>query len=100
MQSYTLKEALAVLESGNWCNIRCITADVKSGTGGQLLELPKVRLCRKYANVKPSHEKVSNPFSVRPRHHDHFTRNVEMPNKQIRKIHPPLITHINGVAVI
>jgi hypothetical protein len=100
MAPLELKEAVTLLKSGNWLHVRCITADVQKGSGGTVLELPKVRLSQRYSN--PLQTKLSaNVISKKqPKHHTHFTLNMELPNKLIRKIHPALVTHINQVPVL
>lgn len=99
---YTLSEALRVLESGDYVSLRFITADFKRGASGKVIELQKCRIQRKKASVENTaksniHEKNSGR---NPNHNYHFTRNVELPNKQIRKVHPILITHINNIPVL
>lgn len=97
------KECLSILESGEWCSLRFITADVKKGSGGQVIDLPKARIARRF--IKPTDNLHLNAASYHPggkdpRHGVHFTRNIELPNKQIRKLHPILITHINQQPVL
>lgn len=101
----TLKEAIRELESGQWCSLRFITADVNKGSGGKVLELAKCRIARVRTNTTTASSPV--PFadgamgvSKNPNHGYHFTRNVELPNKQLRKVHPILITHFNGEALV
>lgn len=98
-----LKDAIKILESGQWCSLRFITADVAKGSGGKVLEIPKCRIARRYINQQSSCVSTQHSISVFYRETNHalnFTRNVELPNKLIRKIHPILITHINNQAVI
>lgn len=93
-----LKQAITIIEAGAWVSIRFITADVNKGTGGRVIELAKARICRNRTN---SHFPKATPqFAINPQHNHHFTRNLELPNKQIRKVHPILITHVNQIAVI
>jgi len=97
---HTVKEALEILESGNWCSLRLITANTAQRTGGKILELAKVRIKKQephQASVSPS------PVTSKPKaqnHHQHFTRNVETQARQVIKVHPILITHINNTPVI
>lgn len=95
-----LKRAIEILEGGAWCSIRFITADVKKGSGGKVLELAKARICRNRMEAGFTYPKASPEFAINPNHNFHFTRNIELPNKQIRKVHPLLITHINQKEVI
>lgn len=97
-----LKQAIQTIEAGAWLSIRFITADVKKGTGGKVIELAKCRIARNrnplLAKIKEHAEELG--LKRDPAHHLHFTRNLELPNKQIRKVHPILITHVNQEAVI
>lgn len=98
-----LKDAIAILESGQWCSLRFITADVAKGSGGKVLEFPKCRIARRYMNQHTnsiSQQHSISSFYKEANHALNFTRNVELPNKSIRKVHPILITHINNHAVI
>jgi hypothetical protein len=103
-----LKEALEILESYEWVSLRFITADLQKGTGGQVIEIAKCRICRNHptTNNQPQTKAAvigidySNNTSKSPNHHFNFTRNVELPNKRTRKIHPVLITHINQLQVL
>lgn len=103
--AYELKEALEIIKGGDWLQIRCITADLLKGTGGKVIDYPKVRFAKNRNPVAGSaaamvasqqNEKVKR----NPNHHFHFTINLELPNKQVRKVHPILITHVNHQAVL
>ncbi len=102
----TLKEAIEFLESSQWISLRFITADVNKGTGGKVLEFTKCRIARGYNDKSQPLPQlgysVQGEEGVRrnPNHSYNFTRNIELPNKQLRKVHPLLITHINSQAVI
>lgn len=104
----SLKEALSIIESGEYCSLQFITADVKKGTGGKVIKIPRCRLCRsKNLNFEENTETIaagsssSGPVAKRfPNHNLHFTRNMELPNKQIRKVHPILIFNINSQDVL
>lgn len=97
----TLKEALEILESNAWCSLRIITANLAKGSAGEVREFARVRITQR----KPS-QSVSavtapvNRNSKAANHHQNFTRNVETQANQIIKVHPPLITHINNIAVL
>jgi len=101
----TLQEAIAELEAGDWVQLRFLTADVNKGTGGQVIEIAKCRIAR---NRQPAPSPVKRDGSDErttgitkdPSHNLHFTRNLELPNKQVRKFHPILMTHINHQPVI
>lgn len=98
-----LKQALQIIHRGEWVhNLRFITANVLKGVGGQVIELPKARITRRNAqSPKPIQNETELANSLkRPRHHEHFTINMELPNGKIRKIHPILITHMNNQELV
>jgi hypothetical protein len=101
----TLKEAVTLLQSGAWLTgLRFFTANVDKGTGGKVLELAKCRIARnqdKKSNDTISESQVAATGIKRdPNHNFHFTRNIQLPNHSIIKVHPILITHINHQPVI
>lgn len=99
-----LKEVVSIIHSGEWCSLRFITANVKKGTGGKVIDLQKCRIARR----QPAHDDAEHKSSSitpatkqrDPNHNLHFTRNVELPNKRIITIHPILILRINNQAVL
>lgn len=104
--AYDLKEALEIIKGGDWLQLTCITADILKGTGGRVVDYPKVRFAK---NRQPSVATAITQFAAtqenekvkrNPNHHFHFTINLELPNKQVRKVHPILITHVNNQAVL
>ena len=102
MPKINLKDALDIIHRGEWFSIRYITADVIKGTGGKVIDSPKARLARAKTATAAAAQRTSDAAYARKdhRHHDHFTLNIEYPNKQIRKVHPILITHINNSPVL
>ena len=94
-----LKEAVDIIQAGDWCALTFITADVKKGTGGKVIDIAKCRIARR-RQTETSRPGVILIQSKDPNHNFHFTRNMELPNKMIRKVHPILITHINNQPVI
>lgn len=98
-----LKDALNMLDSGQWVPLRFITANISKGTGGKVVELAKCRIAHKQAsgsNNNQAAEEVTPHTRKNPQHNIHFTRNIELQNKQIIKVHPVLITHINNLQVL
>ena len=121
-----LKEVVSILHGGDWCSITFITANVKKGTGGKVIELPKCRIARRQPALDDPGDKTAfnnlskkTPVESRcsgdstvaeshcaatkrrdPNHNLHFTRNVELPNKRIVTIHPILILRINQKSVL
>jgi hypothetical protein len=100
MQHYSLKEALNIVESGAWFSLRFITANIAKGTGGKIVELAKVKLHSKPKLSNPTAQAAAGEKSKSQNHHLHFTRNVETQARQIIKVHPILITHVNNTPVL
>lgn len=99
----TLSETIQILESGDWCALRFLTADIMRGKGGKVIELAKCRIVRRQGPTNnTSSDKPAASFSNNkdPRHQYWFTRNVETQNRSIIKVHPILITHINHQSVL
>ncbi len=100
-----LKRCVEIVESGDWISLCFITADTKRGNGGKLIELKRCRIAR---NRQPNANKstsntipsASNATARNPQHNYHFTRNLELPNKRLVKVHPLLIFQINNQQVI
>lgn len=97
-----LKQALEIIKSGVWIkSIRVITANLTNNSGGKILELKNCRIAR-----REKMEKRGTPTtgitgrSKSANHNEHFTINLEMKNKTIRKIHPILIFEINSQPVL
>jgi len=97
---HTVKEALQILESGNWCSLRLITANTAQRTGGKIIELAKVRIKQQSQQPASTPSTTVTSKSKAQNHHQHFTRNVETQARQVIKVHPILITHINNTPVI
>ena len=101
-----LRQGLEILHSGNWCSLRFITANVKKRTGGKVVELAKCRIARNKpvdvpANAVEPAPATGDTRKVKdPNHNLHFTRNVELQNKQLIKVHPITITHINNTSLV
>jgi len=101
-----LKRAVEIIDGGaRLKSIRFITADVLKGKGGEVIELLNCRLSHS-SSPSPSErdgvrlKDASSTITRRPNHHLHFTRNLLLPNNQIRKVHPLLVTHLNQEEVI
>ncbi len=97
--SMDLKQVIQSIESGEMLRLRVLTANIKKGTGGEVLEIPRCHIAR---NSNGSRLPVAGGHSTRnPNHNTHFTRNIEMlPSKRIISIHPILVTHVNQEAVV
>lgn len=102
MAAIELKEVMQIIKSGEWIKkLTCITANLSTNTGGQVLVLKNCRIARKETMAAAGMDIVGASDITRDaRHNFHFTVNLEMKNKQIRKIHPILITEINNQPVL
>ena len=97
-----LKQVLAIVEGGKWFTCRFITADQTKKTGGEVITLKKCRLAQRQrlaVNAMVPAAAAQRNHSD-PLHHYHFTRNLELENGQMRKVHPLLIVELNGQPVI
>ncbi len=89
-----------MLHSGQWLRLQLFTADVKMGTGGKVLDLKRCRIARRQPAELQSAGSQEKVAGKDPNHNYHFTRNVELPNGDLRKIHPILIFKIDNQPVI
>lgn len=97
-----LNAALQTLHSGQTISLTFITADISRGSGGRIIHLPRTRIARKKPINEPASEIKTEFTGIKrnPHHNLHFTRNVELPDKSLRKVHPLLILNINNTDVI
>ncbi|UZR95937.1 hypothetical protein [Chondrinema litorale] len=75
-----------------------VTADRIRKTGGKVIELPQVTLT-KYDKDLPRYARNS-PGKRKANHWHNATRNILLPNGQIRKLHIRLIVRFNQQTVI
>lgn len=83
-------------------DIKFVTLDLKRDTGGRIDELKGVRKCvgKKNGKVIYGREPSNGSFSGKdPDHWKNATRNLLLPNGQMRKIHIRLIIGFNGKKV-
>jgi hypothetical protein len=99
-----IKNLLAIIDSGEWFyNLFFITANVNKGSGGRYVEIPKARIARNRNAAITSistQKKYDQLGSKNPNQHLNFTRNIELPNKNIISIHPIIVTHINNKTLV
>jgi hypothetical protein len=85
--------------------LKYVTANRLEGTGGDIIELKDSCKCSGRSNqCNPIFSKkkvvaVTESASKDPRHWTHSTRNVLLPNGQIRKVHIRLIIEFNNKKV-
>jgi hypothetical protein len=100
----TLQQALAVIDGKGPFAVKVITADVNRGTGGEELFIPmawkhSARTTREERALQKKSEAVTR-YSCNPNHYDNSTRNLKLPNGEIRKIHIRLLREVNGQIVL
>ena len=101
MAAVQLKDVVTILRSGEWCSIAVVQCDMVKKKAGKLMVLPKVRIARRKSMEEAGTPTTSISENKKSANHNlHFTLNIELPNNQIRKIHPALVYEINGQKVI
>jgi len=97
-----IQEILTYMETGQHFSIQYVAADRKRGKGGQLVYFPKAIKTQIEAKEgsKITSKVIRLNQSRSPNHSDHFTRNIVLPNREIRKVHIDLIIRFNGKKVL
>lgn len=97
-----LKQALQIIDGGDWLSIAYVKADKKKGEAGEIVRLQKARIARNFtARESAFSVKDAEPGTKKnPNHGEHFTRNFQLQNGQIRKAHAALIFEINGEQIL
>lgn len=103
METTTLKEVLYWMDGGEPFSLMAITWDEKKKTGGEELF---IKQAWKHNPVKPEDRKAiaqAQPKTLlrkNPNHFNNSTRNLRLPNGEIRKVHIRLIRQFNGKTVL
>lgn len=96
-----LKDALAIMRSGNWFSCAVIQCDLTRKKAGKILQLPKVRIAKQKTMLESGAATTGITGNrVSAAHNENFTINLELPNQQIKKIHPALVFRINNQPVL
>lgn len=110
----TIKDMLAIMDSGAIFSCKVIAYDRTRKKGGEILDYPEAVLVRKNTKKKAgqrsltTHEKrqlLETNKPKNPRHKQWYTRNIrlcvnQVPTAIIKKIHPPLVVEFNGQQII
>jgi hypothetical protein len=103
-ETITLQKVLETIDSGDSFSIAFVTTDLKRNTGGEFISIER---CRKHdfltREEKAKIAKASpqtNMLHRNPHHYENSTRNIVMPNGEIRKCHIRLIRKFNGKTVL
>lgn len=101
--SISLKEVLKYMDTGHPFSICFVTCDTKKGTGGEWIE---IKNCRKHMHLSAEKlrrlEKAQpvSGYKKDPKHYENSTRNLKLPNGEIRKVHIRLIRKFNNKTVL
>lgn len=104
-----LREVLRIIHSGQFFECSLVNANRHKGTGGTIVHLKRCRLARKqsaeFSQAQQQWEKLPPPLrnaapGKNPMHALHFTRNIELPGRQLYKLHPLFIFRLNGKTVV
>jgi hypothetical protein len=99
----TFKEALAIIDSGQYFDIRFITCDLQKGTGGEQYDLQRVCKYKNHSHAQQKALASAQPVTKNkknPNHYENSTRNLKLENGQMVKVHIRLIRRINGKTVL
>lgn len=85
-------------------SLMVITANKQTGEGGEELYIPRAwknaAISAKEQKALDAAQKQEDVFRRNPNHYDNSTRNVRLPNGEIRKIHIRLVRQFNGKTVL
>jgi len=98
---YDLKEALDILDSGEWVSLGYVCADKRRNSYGDIIRIPKCRLLKagpSAANSERTSEIIR--YSRNPNHDEHATRNLQLAGGAIRKVHIRLIFYIKDTKIL
>jgi len=101
MEIISLQECLRQIHTGKPFDITFVTADMQRKTGGVIKIYQNCTLSQK-SGGKQRNGKGKNWIvpPKAPHHYENATRNIRLPNGDIRKIHIRLITEFNGFKVV
>ena len=103
-ETITFKEALDIVDSGQYFDIRFITCNLQKGTGGEQYDLKKVCKHKQGSHAQQKALAKAQPKeqtnSKNPNHYDNSTRNLKLENGEIVKVHIRLIRRINNKIVL
>lgn len=85
-------------------SLMVITADRHKNTGGEELFIPRAwkhtALSHKQQQALDAAQKKETVFRRNPNHYENSTRNLKLPNGEIRKIHIRLVRLFNNQTVL
>lgn len=102
VETITLKEVLDWMDTGAPFSIAFVTSDDKRKLGGEWIEIKQASKYVPFTRAEQERLDKAQP-RVRtfknPNHYENSTRNIELKNKDIRKVHIRLIRRFNGKIV-
>ncbi len=102
-ETITFKEALNLLDSGAmFTDMAFVTDDEKRGTGGEWIEIKKGfkhDFVSKKERAMLAKAQPQQAVKKNPHHYENSTRNIALPNGEIRKVSIRLIRRFNGKIV-
>lgn len=89
------------MESGEPFSVEFVTCDLKRKRGGEIISVEGAVLMRTTTDrANEQQSKPTNATTTRSANeYENATRNLLLPNNQVRKIHIRLITKFNGQSV-
>ena len=85
-------------------SLMVITANKQTGEGGEELFIPRAwknsSLTPKEQQALDKAQEIEVVFRRNPNHYENSTRNLRLPNTEIRKIHIRLVRQFNGKTVL
>lgn len=95
MLGLTLKDALNIIDTGNWCSIAFVSCDSKRGTAGDNVRIKRARLAAAAASPTGAQAIPAKTALLTG-----DIRKVKTANGEIRSFHPRLLFAINGRAIL
>lgn len=104
MNLLSLKEAIAIMESGQPFAVRFVSYDKKRKKGGQIRFFSELVTTRNSSIYHPAQSKRNTPKSKAQNHSEHMTRNFYQcisgrPTSVVKSLHLYGLLEINGTKV-
>ena len=103
LDSITLKEVLQQMDSGARFSLAFVTADKYKKKGGEWIEIAEAWKGFERTEQQRRSSAKTQPKTVimkNPNHFENSTRNICLPNGEIRKVHIRLIRRFNNKIII
>lgn len=102
VETITLREVLDWMDTGAPFSLAFVTSDDKRKSGGEWITVKNA--CKYQAFTREEQERLDKAqpkagILKNPNHYENSTRNIELKNNEIRKVHIRLIRRFNGKIV-